>query len=172
MGRLRGQLPTAALAPVTTLLRELTGPAPAPWWALAFEQRQGVRKLLVHNQHLVQFQGAGAGDGNFEAQAMLISPMGQSPLPTRDFYTLLRDILVNLCNWLDRLEVALKDHLTLKDAAYKWPTRCSLIALPVGYPPGPTTLEADYLPLPMCDGSDPLPWTIRWHTSPRAGTPA
>jgi hypothetical protein len=169
MSSLRRQHARPILAPVAPLLRELMPPTPTSWWALAFKRKQGARQLLVHNQHLIQFHGVGSVDGPFDAQANLVSPTGQTPLPTSDVFVLLRDILLDLCGWLDRLEIALRNHLAPRDAAYQWPPRCKLIMLPVGYPPGPTTLESDYFPLPMCDGSDPLPWTIRWHRGPRRG---
>jgi hypothetical protein len=175
MGRLKDQYPAPALAPVAPLLQELTGSNPTTsnpiaWWAQGFERREGVRQLLVHNHYLIQFGGVGPGDGSFAAQATLISPMEKIPLPSSDLFTLLRDILLSLCDWLDSLEVALKNHLAPKDPAYKWPGKCPLIMLPVGYPPGPTTLEADYFPLPMCAGSDQLPWTISWNTGGRSGS--
>jgi hypothetical protein len=167
MGGLKGHHAHASLATVAGLLRELDDKAkPCPWWDLAFQTRKGGRQLLIHNQYLIEFGGAGPRSGTFDAQATLISPMDKIPLPTSDIFSLLRDIMTSLCDWLDRLEVALKKHLTPKYAAYKWPPH-SFIALPVGYPPGPTTLAADYFPLPMCDGSDPLRWTIRWHTGSR-----
>ncbi len=35
-----------------------------------------------------------------------------------------------------------------------------MVVLPAGYSPGLTFLDPAYFVLPLCDGSDPLPWSI------------
>ena len=156
MGDLKHHVGLPALAPVHALLTQLSDTN--SWWELAFKTRKGGRQLIVHNKHLVQFAGAGQTGGPFKAHAMLISPTGQTRLPTPDFFTLLRAILLGLCDWLDGLETSLTAHLAPRDPAWQWPTSCPFIGLPVGYGPGPTPFLPDDFPLPLCAGSDELPW--------------
>lgn len=146
----------SALTPVKTLLLELD--QAVSWWDLAFKPKKGARQLLIHNQHLVQFQGASLPGEPFKAQAFLISPFSRSPF--HDFFSLLRDILSGLFGWLDRLEIALTGHLCTRSSGWSPKPTCPVFFLPIGFPLGDTRFDADYFALPLCDGSDPLPWTV------------
>jgi hypothetical protein len=148
----------AAIAPVKTLLDELD--SAGSWWELAFVKKLGARQLLVHNQHLVSFQIASPPGGTFEVQAVLMSPFAQNTFACRDFFGMLHAILSNLFSWLDRLEAALKSILRKKSASWSPDPGCPCFLLPVGHPGGITQYEPEYFPIPLCDGSDPLPWSV------------
>lgn len=154
MGRLKGAATNAALAPVSTLLGELNNTG--SWWELAFKPKVGGRQLLIHKQYFVTFQASATEGEPLEAHAFLMTPFAQSPLP--HFFGLLRSILASLFDWLDRLEAALTAHLRAK-SAWTPDSRCPSFTLPVGYSPGSTHFHPDYFVLPLCNGSDPLPWT-------------
>jgi hypothetical protein len=160
MGKLRSlqNRNDPALSPVKTLLDHLD--RSGSWWELAFKQKQGARQLLVHNQHLVEFQGYLDPGGPFKAQAVLMSPFAQNVFACSDFFGLLGNILSDLFGWLDRLEIALTTHLNTKSASWSPRPTCPAFLLPVGYPTGVTRYDTDYFPIPLCDGSDPLPWTV------------
>src|SRR5262249_46116306 len=65
----------------------------------------------------------------------------------------------SLFDWLDRLQSALMAHLQPRDTAWKpFNPACPFFLLPVGWPPGFTRLDPAYFSLPLCEGSDPLPW--------------
>lgn len=147
-----------ALAPVMALIKDLD--RDGSWWNLGFRREQGARQLLLHNQHLVEFQGSSAPGGPFKVQAFLISPYQPGRVPWQDFFGLLGKLLNDLFVWLDRLQTVLMTHLRETSSA-----ACPRILLPVGYPPGMTRYDADYFPIPLCLGSDPLPWTISVQSS-------
>jgi hypothetical protein len=144
-----------ALAPINSLLTELNNTG--SWWDLAFRPHAGARQLLIHNQHLITFQGARSPGADYEAQAILHSPLGKSN--TVDFFAHTRSIFASLCDWLDRLEAALTTHMHATQPTWSPPTRCPFLCFPVGGPQDPVVYQAAYFPLPLCDGSDPLPWT-------------
>lgn len=158
MGKLRSNdiRNDPALIPVKVLLDELD--QDGSWWELGFKQRRGARQQLVHNQHLLQFQGSAAPGVPYKSQAFLMAPYGSNTGPAIDFFGLLRDILSALFDWLDRLELALTNHLRTKSASWSPMLTCPFVLLPVGYPPGMTRYDAEYFPIPLCDGSDSLPW--------------
>jgi len=147
-----------ALAPVKALLDDLE--VAGSWWELAFKKERGARQLLIHNQHLVSFQVSSAPGGPFEARAVVMSPFAQNTFAHRDFFGLLRDILSGLFAWLDRLEAALTTHLLTKSVDWEPIPTCPSLLLPVGYPEGITRYDRDYFPIPLCDGSDELPWSV------------
>jgi hypothetical protein len=146
-----------ALAPVHTLLNELNNPG--TWWELAFKPRHGARQLLIHNQYVVTFHGAQSPGGPMEAKANLISAYQKHAIDG-DFFRLLRDILMSLCDWLDRLEGALISHLRTLNSAWKPMARCPSICLGLGLPLSGVNYHPLYFPLPLCDGADPLPWAF------------
>jgi hypothetical protein len=146
--------PPAVLAPVTSLLAELDNAG--SWWELAFKPRVGGRQLLIHNHYYVCFQGSAAEGQPYEAHAWLMTPFAQ--LPLSHFFDLLRGIFSSLFDWLDRLEAILTTHLRAKSAWVPDARRPSF-TLPVGHPPGTTHFHPNYFVLPLCNGSDPLPWT-------------
>jgi hypothetical protein len=154
ISRLKKFAGNAALAPVSTLLGELD--KAGSWWELAFKPKVGGRQLLIHNHHYVSFQGCKVEDRPYEAEAFVMTPLAQTPMAR--FFDLLRSIFADLFNWLDRLELALIAPLQARSSAWLPDARCPSFTLPVGYPPGTTKLIADYFVLPLCDGSDPLPW--------------
>jgi hypothetical protein len=127
------------------------------WWDLAFKTEVGARQLLIHNRYLITFQGTCSPGQPYEAQAVLHSPFGKSN-PT-DFFHQLRAIFADLFDWLDRLEAALITQLRGAHAGWSPTPHCPFLLLPVGGPQGPVVYEQAYFPLPLCDGSDPLPWT-------------
>ena len=161
MGSLRGDAIRSdpALTPVKTLLDELD--KAGSWWELGFKTKQGGRQLLIHNQHLVEFQVSAAADGPFQATAFLMPPFEPHQVRVQNFFDLLRSTLADLFDWLDRLEVVLMTELRAKSSdGWQEIPGCPRIPLPVGYPQGVTQYETDCFPIPLCAGSDPLPWTI------------
>jgi hypothetical protein len=157
MGQLKndGVLAMPALAPVHSLLKELNDRG--TWWELAFKPHHGARQLLIHNQYVVTFSGAQSSDGSFEAKANLISPYKKHSIDS-DFFKLLRDILVSLCDWLERLEDVLVKHLQTLHSAWKPMSQCPSVCLGQGLPLSGVIYHPLYFPLPLCDGADPLPW--------------
>jgi hypothetical protein len=168
MGELKGNrfMSDQASKPVATLIRELDNAA--SWWELAFKRKVGGRQLLIHNHHFVSFQGCLTPGSPAEVDAYLTTPFSKTPL--LHFFNLLHDILASLFDWLDRLEVALTAHLQATSAWVPNP-KCPRIPLPVGYPPGTTVLNPNYFVLPLCDGSDPLPWTAIGASEPSSQEP-
>jgi hypothetical protein len=146
-----------ALAPVHALLNELNNPG--TWWELAFKPHHGARQLLIHNQYVVTFHGAQSPGGPMEAKANLISAYQKHTIDG-DFFSLLRDILTSLCDWLDRLEVALVSHLQSLNSAWKPMSRCPSVCLGLGLPLSGVNYHPLYFPLPLCDGADPLLWAF------------
>jgi hypothetical protein len=146
-----------ALAPVKPLLLEMD--QPNSWWGLAFVQQTGARQLIVHNQHLVKFQTSGSNEQGY-LWSLLQSPFSQTNTRCSDFLGLIRATLTSLFDWLDRLEAVLTAHLRTLDSSWSPPAFCHFIPLPVGYPVGTTTYDEAYFPVPLCDGSDPLPWNV------------
>jgi hypothetical protein len=143
-----------SLAPVMNLLTELD--KSGSWWELAFKQKTGGRQLLIHNHHYVSFQSSGVVGKPVEAHAFLMTPFAKAPIP--HFFELLRNIFSGLCNWLDRLEATLTAVLRTRSSWVPTP-KCPQFILPIGYPPGITHFHPDFFVLPLCNGSDPLPWT-------------
>lgn len=145
-----------ALAPVAGLLSELDDAN--SWWELAFKTGVGARQLLIHNQHMVTFQAAQSPGCPMEATAFLVSPGGRTPM-AGDFSVRLREILSKLCDWLDRLEAILTASLPVQPPPAWFPSGfCPCIGLPLGHPQTGLVLTERHFPLPLCDGSDPLPW--------------
>jgi hypothetical protein len=155
MGLLKGTSAAPALAPVKALVDELGDVG--SWWELAFAPRVGGRQLLIHNHYYVTFQGSATEGQPFEAHTFLMTPFARTALP--HFFDMLRSIFAGLFNWLDRLEAALTALLRAKCLTWAPNARCPSFTLPIGYPPGTTHFLAGYSVLPLCDGSDPLPWT-------------
>src|SRR5262249_32500676 len=155
MGLLKGASATPVLAPVKSLLNELDDPG--SWWELAFKPKVGGRQLLIHNHYFVSFQGSATEGRPFEAHALLMTPFAQTPIP--HFFGLLRDIFAGLFDWLDRLESVMTTYLRTRSSTWSPAPRCPSFLLPVGYPEGTTTFHPDNFVLPLCNGSDPLPWT-------------
>lgn len=100
------------------------------------------------------------------SNAILISPNRDGTDLPIDFFGQLREILAGLFEWLDRLELALTYYLHTKSASWSPMLLCPFVLLPVGYPPGVTQYDADYFPIPLCDGSDALPWTVNVGSGP------
>lgn len=157
MSGLKAAAADPTLAPVAALLTELD--TTGSWWELAFKPKVGGRQLIVHNQHLVTMHGSSSLGCQFQAQAALSSPPAQTPV-TGDFLALLRAVFGGLFEWLDRLQAALTSQLLAKSSAWSPTSRCHTLFLPVGHPPGLTVYHPDYFPLPVCEGSDPLPWSV------------
>ncbi len=158
MGKLRSLACHASLAPVKSLMDDLG--EPDSWWALGFRPKQGVRQLLIHNHHCVEFQVISVPNQSPWIDVSLLSPYSDlERVSFTDYAAILRNILTKLFNWLDRLEEVLKIHLKTtfdKEVALTHPQ----IILPVGYEIGKTTYLESYFPIPRCEDADPLPWTI------------
>ncbi len=147
-----------SLVVVKPLLDDLD--RPGSWWELAFQKGKGARQLLVHNQHLVGFQLSSSPGGPLEATAVVKSPFSQKTFACVDFFGLLNQVLCDLFDWLDRLEATLASYLSNKNNGWSPRKTCWSFLLPIGYPLGNTRFDPAYFPLPLCDGSDPLPWTV------------
>lgn len=147
-----------AFAPIKPMLAETD--TPGSWWDLGFTTGTGARQLMIHNQHLVGFQLSSALNGSMEVRSVVMSPFAQHTFACGDFFGLLRDILSGLFGWLDRLESALVSHLQAKGVGWLPGPTCPCFLLPVGYPAGTTWYDRDYFPIPLCDGSDELPWSV------------
>ena len=115
---------------------------------------------MVHNHHLVGFQISSTPGGQTEVRSVVVSPFAQSTFAIHDFFVALRNILGGLFDWLDRLEVALVSILQSKATGWSPSLAVPFFLLPVGYPAGTTKYEKEYFPIPTCDGSDELPWSI------------
>ena len=142
------------LTPVGSLLAELE--QPGSWWHELFKPKAGMRQLVVHNQHLVEFQVSTLPDQEPTVEGFLQSPYGATGIKWQDFMAVIRRALLGLCEWLDRLEQTLRAHLVAGgDGRQLWG-----FTFPIGYAMGTTLLDPRYFLLPLCDGSDPLPWSI------------
>ncbi len=147
-----------AFAPVKALLVETD--APGSWWKLGFTTGTGARQLMVHNQHLVGFQLSSAPGRPWEVRSVVMSPFAQNTFACCDFFGLLRDIVSGLFGWLDRLEAAMVAHVQTKAVGWSPHAWCPSFTLPVGHPVGITRYDRHYFPIPVCDGSDELPWSV------------
>ncbi len=160
MGKLRSPKYRSepAFASIKPLLAETD--TAGSWWELGFKTGKGGRQLMIHNQHLVGFQLSSPPNGPMEVRSVVMSPFAQNTFACRDFFGLLRGILSGLFGWLDRLEHALVSHLQTKQVGWCPRPACPCFLLPVGYPEGTTRYDRDYFPIPLCDGSDELPWSV------------
>lgn len=158
MGGLKNQAVVGlpALAPVHSLLLALDNPG--TWWELAFKPRKGARQLLIHNRYVITFHGTQSPGQPIEAKATLISAYVKHD--GVDFFLLLREILLSLCDWLDQLEDALVKHLQTLNSTWEPRAQCPSISLTCGAPLYGVSYHPQYFPFPLCDGADPLPWTI------------
>jgi hypothetical protein len=148
-----------ALAPVQSLLHQLDDSN--SWWALAFKPHQGGRQLILHNHHLVKFQ-VSTSEEQVILWSLLQAPFSRpgGTITCSNFLGLIHATLASLFEWLDQLEAALTAHLLTLDPSWSPPASCPFFLLPVGYPVGTTTYEQAYFPVPLCDDSDPLPWSV------------
>lgn len=147
-----------AFAPLKPLFAETD--ALRSWWNLGFTTGTGARQLLIHNQHLVGFQLSSAPGGPLEIRSVVMSPFALNTFACADFFGLLRDILSGLFAWLDRLELVLTSELQNRAPGWSPRPTCPFFLLPVGYPSGTTRYDREYFPVPLCDGSDDLPWSV------------
>lgn len=146
------------LAPLHPLFAELD--RDHSWWNLGFRRGSGARQLLMHNHHQIEFQINSGPSGEPTVKAYICSPYSASGGSNFvDFFDITKQLLADLFSWLDRLEILLASILESKygQAPEIAP---SLILLPVGYELGKHVLYPEYFPVPLCDGSDPLPWIM------------
>ena len=148
----------AAFQPVKALLDATD--VPGSWWELGFATSSGARQLVIHNQHLVEFQLSSAPGGPMETRAVILSPYAEEPFPCRDYFDLLRRVLGGLFEWLDNAETALIARLKAVEPSWQPMPFCPCFSLPVGYPLGTTRYSKEYFPVPICDGSVELPWSV------------
>ena len=116
MGKLRSCQDHPTLTPVRTLLEDLN--QHQSWWQLGFLPKKGARQLLIHNQYLVHFHGSANPGELLKVHASLQSPAAGISLGCSDFFDLLREILTDLFDWLDRLELALTNQLREKSSGW------------------------------------------------------
>ena len=160
MGKLRRSelRAEAAFRPLRHLLDETD--IVGSWWDLGFATGIGARQLVIHNQHLVQFQLSCAPGGSMEARAVILSPFAERPFPCTDYFKLLRTLFAGLFVWLDRAENDLVGHLKTVHSTWEPMAFCPCFSLPVGLPSGTTIFSSEYFPIPTCEGSAQLPWTV------------
>lgn len=146
------------LAPLRPLFAELD--RDDSWWGLGFRRGSGMRQLLMHNHHQIEFQISSGPGSEPTVRAYIVSPHSASHGSIHvDFFDVTRRLLSDLFCWLDRLETSLVSILESKRGQHL-ETEPSFILLPVGYEFGEYILSPEYLPVPLCEGSDPLPWTM------------
>ena len=160
MGKLRSSdlRGDPVFGPIKHLLDETD--TPSSWWDLGFAKGSGARQLMIHNHHLVGFQLSRVPGQPAQVTSHVMSHFAVRTFAISDYFGVLRDILSGLFGWLDRLEIALVSVLQAKDPGWSPPSLIWSFLLPVGYPPGTTIYQREYFPIPTCDGSDDLPWTI------------
>ena len=95
-----------------------------------------------------------------EARALIMSPHAEVPFPCGDYFGLLHGVLGDLFGWLDAAEIALIQHLQTVEPSWQPMLFCPCFPLPVGYPLGKTRYSKEYFPIPRCNGSEELPWSV------------
>jgi hypothetical protein len=91
------------------------------WWSLGFSFGVGMRQRLTHYTDLLTFAGSTKpGDTKMTADVSLVA-VGDSVL-VADFENILKKLLADLCEWLDRLEQELIPLLSgrLKQKRIRW----------------------------------------------------
>lgn len=133
--------------------------APGSWWQRGFRSGKGMRQLLVHLQHLVEFQGSSSEGGPLTVKAFLHVPIGQERVGDWiEYFDEMRELLADFATWCDRVEAVLAPLLSIPESIA---SRVTAWVLPTEYSLGCHLYGAKYQVLPVCDGADPLPWTIR-----------
>lgn len=156
--RNRKTLKHPLLAPLHSLFAELA--QDDSWWNLGFRRGSGARQLLMHKHHQIEFQISSEPSREPIVKAYICSQYSASDGSNFvDFFEVTHQLLTKLFSWLDRLEILLASILESKYGQAP-ETAPSLILLPTGYELGKHTLYPEYFPVPLCDGSDPLPWTM------------
>jgi len=148
----------AAFQPIKSLLDATD--ATGSWWYLGFATGSGARQLVVHNRHLVDFQLSRLPGGPMEALAVILSPHAVEPFPCNDYFGLLRQALTGLFVWLDDAEQSLIVHLQAVNPLWRPMQLCPSFLFPIGLPSGTTRYSKEYFPVPTCDGSEDLPWSV------------
>ena len=118
----------------------------------------GMRQRLNHYADLVILSGSSLPDENRMRPQFELIRIGSSE-HTIDFPAELRCVLHGLCDWLDRLDALLVEHLCAraKEARFEWqpPKKCPSYSLPiVGSATDREIPKEDYLYLPLCSPSD------------------
>lgn len=130
------------------------------WWNLGFRRGSGARQLLMHKHHQIEFQISSESSREPIVKAYICSQYSASDGSNFvDFFAVTQRLLTKLFSWLDRLEISLASILESKYGRAP-ETAPSIILLPPGYELGELTLYPEYFPIPLCEGSDPLPWTM------------
>jgi hypothetical protein len=125
------------------------------WWYQGFKYGVGIRQRLTHYTDIVYFHGsAKLGDARLSGDISLTGVGG--PIHHEDFEQALRELFGKLCEWLDRLEQPLLQHLSEKLGArgISWnplDDRCRAVILPVLS--GIRVDAAHYLYLPLSTAS-------------------
>lgn len=121
-----------APAPLRELFAELN--SSDSWWTHGFKGGTGIRQRLTHYTDMVYFQGSTKpGEPRMTSDVSLISVGGQIHIP--EFERSLEELFGRLCQWLERLDHLLLQHLSEKLAAkgVNWNPfsgECPAIALP------------------------------------------
>ena len=138
-----------APAPLRELFDELD--SVDSWWTHGFKGGAGIRQRLTHYTDMVYFHGSTkSGDSIMTGDVSLISIGGPAHIP--EFERGLQEFLGKLCEWLDRLDLLLLQHLSEKLAAkgVSWDpfsVECPAVTLP---PQEGVRLDAlHYLYLPV-----------------------
>jgi hypothetical protein len=122
--------------PASPLLRELFDELDhdGSWWSHGFKRGAGMRQRLTHYTDVVYFHGSTKpGDHTMTGDVSLISVGGPVHFP--NFESALQDLFGKLCEWLERLDQILLQHLSEKLAAkgVSWEPHtggCPAVALP------------------------------------------
>lgn len=83
------------------------------WWAHGFKRSAGIRQRLTHYTDMVYFHGsAKPGGPRMTGDVSLISIGGSVHIP--EFEGALQELFGKLCEWLDRLDMLLLQHMSEK----------------------------------------------------------
>lgn len=145
------QLPASQT--VRTLFAELK--QDNSWWCLGFKRSVGMRQRLTHYTSLVCFGASTkAGDTKMTSDISLIT-IG-CPNSVVNFESALEELLTGLCEWLDRLDPALRSRLSEKLAKKGVAWKPFDEPIPAVNLPGLDDARLDaphYLYLPVCSPS-------------------
>lgn len=140
------------------------------WWNVGFKFGEGIRQRLVHYTDMVTITASRRPERTRFRTTTFLYAMDRS-VPTRDLEAEISRILLGLCEWLDRVEGALKDMLAdeARKKGIQWNPRkdCPRFRIPVEITTKWRKIpDKNFLYLPKCEGSYPFRSRIRIPTSP------
>ncbi len=139
------------------------------WWNVGFKSGEGIRQRLVHYTDMVTITASRRpGSTRFRTTAYLHAM--DRKVPTRNLEAEISRILLGLCEWLDRVEEALKDMLAdeARRKHIQWNPRQdpSRLRIPVGLTNKWRIIpKKHFLYLPICEGSHSFSLRTRATTS-------